>query len=143
MRSRSLVLVAICAAIVGCSKPDNELHPTRELAFAEAPTAPAGADTSVGATVSFTVSETSPDNAGAAGVGWTITRDGAAYLSGVIGSVVANSSLTVTTTLTETVAGHHDYVITIDAGDTIDETDETNNTAIFAIDWVTPVIAPG
>ncbi len=134
MRVGRSMLAVTCVVLAGCGSSGGGLQPARDLAFA-IPPGNAAADTATGYTVTFTIGETSPDDAGVAGVSWALTKDGVAYLSGTTGRVVANRTLLVSIPITETVAGDHEYVLTIDSRDVIVETDESNNTAAFTVSW--------
>ncbi len=127
-------IIAACAILTGCGSSKSGTHPARDLFFA-VPPGNGTANTATGYTLTFTIGETSPVNAGVASVSWALTRDGAAFLSGTTGTVVANGTLMVTTPVSESVAGDHAYVLTIDSSNRITETDETNNTAEFIITW--------
>ncbi len=140
MRVRTVTLALACVILAGCGAKSTALNPPRNLSV-DPPVIPASQDVSETFTLSFTIRETSPVDAGVASVSWTLTRDGAAFLAGSSGTVVANGSLIVTTAVTESVPGSHDYVLTIDSSDRIRETDESaaDNQEEFSLQWTSTI----
>jgi subtilase family serine protease len=95
------------------------------VAATTTPSSPSGGTTY---TLAFTVGNQSGDASTATNIGWSLTRDGVpGYRSGTIPSLGPNTSTVVSIDLTDP-TGSHTYELILDPGNTITESNETNNT---------------
>lgn len=105
-----------------------------------------------GATVTVTVTVKNTGNKKAGRFAWTVNRDDAyGFAGGVIGSLSAGASTTLSFPVTEAAAGGHSYKVIVNSDNGVSESDYSNNSDTIGITFALPfdlqvdplTVAPG